>query len=176
MSSKTKIVVFKMRELIYTGIFVALGILLIILCIWMFTKKEGSENSSGNKNTGQSSQTEEAADALSDSGTTNTAVSTDTVLTPGCYTSTILLGTQTLEVWICVDSDHINSVGFTSLDETVTTMYPLMETTMESIRTQIQDSQSFDITYSDDTRYTSQTIVNALAAAYQLAVVEDEES
>lgn len=174
MSSKTKIVVFKMRELIYTGIFIALGILLIILCIWMFTKKERNE-SGGNKNTGQSSQTEGETTALSDSGMANTAVSADTVLTPGCYTSTILLGTQTLEVWICVDSDHINSVGFTSLDESVATMYPLMETTMDSIRTQIQNSQSFDITYSDDTRYTSQTIVNALAAAYQLAIAEEEE-
>ena len=35
MSAKTKIVVLRMKELIYTGIFVALGILLIILLIAM---------------------------------------------------------------------------------------------------------------------------------------------
>ena len=33
MSSKTKIVVLKARELIYTGIFILLGILLILLLI-----------------------------------------------------------------------------------------------------------------------------------------------
>lgn len=33
MSSKTKIVVFKAKELIYTGIFILLGILLILLLI-----------------------------------------------------------------------------------------------------------------------------------------------
>ena len=40
MGSKTKIVVFKMRELIYTGIFVTLGIILIILFIFMFTPRD----------------------------------------------------------------------------------------------------------------------------------------
>ena len=36
MSAKTKIVVLHMKELIYTGIFAALGVLLIILLILMF--------------------------------------------------------------------------------------------------------------------------------------------
>ena len=37
MSSKTKIVVLRMKELIYTGIFVALGILLILLLVYMLS-------------------------------------------------------------------------------------------------------------------------------------------
>ena len=37
MSSKTKIVVLKSKELIYTAIFVVLGILLISLLIYMFS-------------------------------------------------------------------------------------------------------------------------------------------
>ena len=40
MSSKTKIVVLRMKELIYTGIFVALGILLILLLVYMFAPKD----------------------------------------------------------------------------------------------------------------------------------------
>lgn len=39
LSSKTKIVVLRMKELIYTGIFVALGILLILLLVYMFAPK-----------------------------------------------------------------------------------------------------------------------------------------
>ncbi|MBQ5674973.1 MAG: hypothetical protein IIV45_07830 [Lachnospiraceae bacterium] len=43
MSSKTKIVVFHMKELIYTGIFILLGAILLILLISMFTpEKENS--------------------------------------------------------------------------------------------------------------------------------------
>ncbi len=37
MSSKTKIFVIHMKELIYTGIFILLGIVLILLLISMFT-------------------------------------------------------------------------------------------------------------------------------------------
>lgn len=40
MSSKTKIVVLHMKELIYTGIFLLLGIVLILLLLSMFTSKE----------------------------------------------------------------------------------------------------------------------------------------
>ena len=39
LSSKTKIVVLHMKELIYTGIFILLGIVLILLLISMFTPK-----------------------------------------------------------------------------------------------------------------------------------------
>lgn len=40
MSSKTKIVVVHLKELIYTGIFLLLGIVLLILLISMFAPKE----------------------------------------------------------------------------------------------------------------------------------------
>ena len=40
MSSKTKIVVLHVKELIYTGIFAVLGILFIILLIIMFLPKD----------------------------------------------------------------------------------------------------------------------------------------
>ena len=36
MSSKTKIVVLHMKELIYTVVFVVLGILLVLLLVYMF--------------------------------------------------------------------------------------------------------------------------------------------
>lgn len=39
MSSKTKIFVFRMKELIYTGIFLLLGIVLILLLVSMFSQK-----------------------------------------------------------------------------------------------------------------------------------------
>ena len=45
MSSKTKIVVFHMKELIYTGIFLLLGIILIALLISMFTPNNSSQSS-----------------------------------------------------------------------------------------------------------------------------------
>ena len=43
MSAKTKIVVVHMKELIYTGIFILLAIVLIVLLISMFTPKESTK-------------------------------------------------------------------------------------------------------------------------------------
>ena len=40
MSSKTKIVVLHMKEIIYTAVFVVLGILLIVLLAFMFSPKK----------------------------------------------------------------------------------------------------------------------------------------
>ena len=45
MSAKTKIMVVKMRELIYTIIFLALIILLIILLVFMFTSRSEKQTS-----------------------------------------------------------------------------------------------------------------------------------
>ena len=45
MKSKTKIIVLHMKEIIYTIIFAALGILLILLLILMFHPKEPSPGS-----------------------------------------------------------------------------------------------------------------------------------
>ena len=45
MKSKTKIIVLHMKEIIYTIIFAALGILLILLLILMFHPKEQSAKS-----------------------------------------------------------------------------------------------------------------------------------
>lgn len=63
MSAKTKIVVLKSKELIYTAIFVVLGILLISLLIYMFSpskdKKKGESNNTENtiENSSTGSQT-----------------------------------------------------------------------------------------------------------------------
>ena len=43
MSSKTKIIVLRMKEIIYTGIFLGLAVLLIAVCLIMFRPKKGEE-------------------------------------------------------------------------------------------------------------------------------------
>ena len=64
MGSKTKIMVFRMRELIYTGIFITLGIILVILMIIMFRPKSASAPSTYPAN-GQDSSSVSARYTLS---------------------------------------------------------------------------------------------------------------
>lgn len=146
MSGKTKILVFHMKELIYTLIFVALAVVLILLLIFMFGP--GKEK-----------------DALPTSA-----------YTAGVYTSTIEFQGQVIDISVAVDADHINSVSFVNLDETVATMYPLMETSMEALSQQICEKQSLeDVTYSEDSQYTSQMLLEAVEDALEKARIPESE-
>lgn len=89
---------------------------------------------------------------------------------PGVYTSTVTLNNTPLEVEVTVDETHINSIRFSNLDESVTTMFPLIQPTIEDIAEQVYDSQSLDnIQLSEDSPYTSQIIVNAIDEALKKA-------
>ncbi len=140
MSAKTKIVVLHMKEMIYTLIFAALGILLILLLIFMFLPKE-------------SKKTAETMNYVA-----------------GVYTSTIQFNDNTIDVQVVVDESKIQSVSLVNLDETVTTMYPLMEPAVQEIASQVCEKQSTDnIAYSEDNPYTSMVILNAVKSALKKA-------
>ncbi len=155
MSSKTKIVVLKSKELIYTGIFILLGILLIFLLIYMF---------SPNKDTKQKkSITTEAA-------TTTEVVETFSGYTPGVYTSELNLGGSTLLLSVSVDSDRVTGVAIDNMDETLTAMYPLVQPSLDEINNQIGMVSSVkDITYSSDNKYTTILILDAIDDALKAA-------
>ena len=140
MSSKTKIVVLHMKEIIYTAVFAALAIILILLLVFMFLPKNKESKTNEEK------------------------------YMPGVYTSTVTLNNTALEVEVTVDETHINSIRFSNLDESVTTMFPLIQPTIEDIAEQVYDSQSLDnIQLSEDSPYTSQISVNAIDEALKKA-------
>lgn len=92
------------------------------------------------------------------------------IYTPGIYTSDITLNNTALEVEVTVDESHINSIRFTNLNESITTMYPFIEPAIEDIAEQVYKKQSLDnIQYSSDTPYTSQLIVQAIETALKKA-------
>ena len=146
MSSKTKIIVLHMKEIIYTAIFAALGILLIILLVVMF--RPGGKK--------------QPADAHAEKQ-----------YTPGIYTSALTLNNADLEVEVSVDESRINSIRFSNLDESITTMFPLVQPAIEDIAEQIYKTQSLEnITLSEQSPYTSQVILDAIAETVEKAAVD----
>ena len=144
MSSKTKIIVLHMKEIIYTTVFVVLGILLIILLAFMFSPKTEKVPSESSK------------------------------YVPGIYTSSVNIDNMNLEVEVAVDSSHINAIRFKNLDEAVTTMYPLLQPAIESIADQVYEAQSLEnISYAQESAYTSQVILNAIEDALKKAEVSN---
>lgn len=142
MSAKTKIVVLHMKELVYTGIFAVLGILFVVLLVVMFLPdKEESPAPDG-----------EAV-----------ATSADSLYIPGIYTTQLVLGSQAIDVEVIVDEDAITSIRMVNLNDAVTTMYPLLEPTFDSICRQVYELQSLDqVTYTADSKYTSLVLLEAI--------------
>ena len=102
-----------------------------------------------------------------------TANNTSDLYNPGVYSSVLSLGNADLELQITVDSDHINSITLSNLNEAVETMYPLVKPTLDDIAKQIIENQSIEnIHYSDENRYTSllliQTINQTLEKSYSV--------
>ena len=149
MSSRTKIVVLRMKEIIYTAIFIGLALLLIILFLFMLGAKK------------------------TDSPQNGSAVPKQELLTsyiPGVYSASVSLGSQTVNVEVAVDADKITSVSLVTLDESIATMYPLIEPSMQNLETQILEHQSLEhITYESDSRYTCQVLLNAVETALSKA-------
>lgn len=152
MSAKTKIVVLHMKELIYTGIFAALGILFIVLLIMMFLPdNKGSDAPAPNP----------------ESGVTETS----SLYIPGIYTTELVLGSQSIDVEVIVDKNSITSIRMVNLSDAVTTMYPLLQPTFDSICEQVYKKQTLDqVTYTSDSKYTSLVLLEAIQNSLDKAV------
>ena len=147
MRSKTRIVVLHMKEVIYTTIFIILGIVLIFLLVYMFGPSRHNKTDTGQPR-----------------------------YKAGVYTSSIQFEGQNLDVQVVVDENHINSVSFVNLNDTVTTMYPLMQSSMDNISEQICKTQSVDnISYSEENQYTASMLLHAVEDALQKAAVDTGE-
>ena len=144
MSAKTKIVVLHMKELIYTGIFAVLGLLFLVLLIMMFLPGKGKE-------------------AVPGPTPQPDAAETASLYIPGIYTTELVLGSQSIDVEVIVDKDTITSIRMVNLNEAVTTMYPLLQPTFDSICEQVYIQQSLEnITYTADSKYTSLVLLEAI--------------
>lgn len=136
MSKSPKFMVFHLRELIYTIVFILLGIVLIISLIIMFTSK----------------------------GNNKPENETSTLYEPGVYTSSITLNGNSMDITVTLDSNHINSITLDNVSESVATMYPLVQPAFNDIADQIVTTQSLDnIQFNEDSKYTYTILYNEVS-------------
>lgn len=145
--SKTKIVVLKLKELIYTAIFVCLGILLLILLLVMFL--------SGKKD-----------------NVTPTA-DVPAMYHAGIYTSMLTLNDTALSLEIVCDPNHINSVRLVNLDESITTMYPLLSPALEDLELQLSTGIALEeLVLTESCKYTQSLLIDVIEQTLAKAVAE----
>ena len=142
MSSKTRIIVLHMKEVVYTIAFLILAVLLgdpdlLYVRAWQepdYIRKHHS------------------------------------LYTPGVYRSSITLNQNTFDVEVTVSQNSIDSISLVNLSETTTALFPLVKPSLESLASQITASQSLDgLKYSTDQKYTSELLLNAIEEALKKA-------
>ena len=151
MSGSTRIVVIPLKKLIIMVCVIAA--LIILAAIFIF----GGSSSDAAKSTG-----------------VNISTSTDTVkkntscptYSPGVYTSSILLNGTPIDIQVTVDSDNINNIEMVNLSESVHTMYPMLNSSFDEIKTAVINNGSTDnITYNAGSKYTATMLLSAIDSA-----------
>lgn len=142
MGANTKIFVFKAKELIYTGIFLLLGLLFLLLLIFMFLPKQDEEKA-----------TEPAMEYMA-----------------GVYSSSIHLGGSSLDVKVTVTDEKVTSISLSGLNEAVAAMYPLLESTVDDINKQLETVNSIEeLTFDSESQYTNTLLKQAMHNAVSKA-------
>lgn len=182
MSAKTKIVVIHVKELIYTGIFVVLGILFLVLLLIMFLPKNDKPEEEGPAGIPEETQTlpetetepEFETTSRTDSVSANDAAqNTEISYIPGVYTTSLVLNEQAVDIEVIVDKNAITSIRMVNLDDAIATMYPLVQPSLESLAAQIYETQSLDnLSYPMESKYTSLILLDAVETALEKAIAD----
>lgn len=167
MSSKTKIFVLKSRNLIWTAVIVVIVILLAVLLASALHLDKNQSRSFPKDMTESASSAIVSSQSFSDTESFTLSGS----YIPGRYAASVVLGGDTVDIVVCVDKNHINSVRAHNLAQSVATLYPLVPSVLQSLESQILSSQSLQgITYSDSSQYTASLLIDAITRALKKAV------
>ena len=154
--SKTKIVVFKLKELLLTAALVVFGIAILLLVIALISVDDES--------------TPGIVGPSASGGSTETSA----LYYPGVYTSTMELNDTTIHLELVCDSNHINSVRLINLDEAVETMYPLLTPALEDLELQLSLNVPLEeLEFTEGSTYTQTLLVEAIEKTLAKAEVAD---
>lgn len=161
MNHQTKILVIHMKELIIGLIVAAALIIITIFAIACFGGKPATSTNEAGKTSGKS--TGNVSETRPDN---SSGASKSHTYTPGIYTSSISVNGTPVEIQVTVDESNINAIELKNLSESVTTMYPMMQTSFDELSEQvIKNGSTANISYEADNKYTSTVLLNGIEQA-----------
>ena len=170
MSSNTKIVVLRSKELVYSIVLLIVSILIILVAVSIFMPSGGGSKSNPSQSPQNTQPTQDFQTPTSEPiqqgmmSETQQTYDSSQLYVPGIYTGVLQLGSSVVELQLTVDKNHINSINFTNIDDAVATMYPLMQPTLSELSSAIIENQSLDnVTYAEESRYTSMLLLNTIS-------------
>ena len=142
---KSRFVVLRMKDIVRTGIFILVGVALLIALIWAIVPGRGGEQH----------------------GPMGGFV-------PGTYTSYIILHNQPITVSVTVNEDEILDITISQLEETVAVFYPLIGPTMANLSHQVIYNQSTVVETPVEALHTSRILLDAINVALHQAQVQTQ--
>ena len=136
---KTRFMVFRMKDIIRMGVFILVGVILLITLIWAVIPNRPRD-------------TQSASNIVGD-------------FMPGTYTSYIILHNRPLTVSVTVDENHILDIGISEVPQAVEVFYPLIRPTMVNLSQEIIERQSTDIYAPLETMHTTAVLLEAINTA-----------
>lgn len=141
MESQTRIVVLRAKKLLYTSIFLTVGLIFVAILLILLANGKTKETFAPTKN-----------------------------YIPGVYSSSITLGSSSFHVEVTVDKEKITNVGLTNMDETVEAMYPLLQPAVSEINEKLQTVDSIEkLEFTADNQYTHTILTQAIKSALEKA-------
>ena len=130
---KSRFVVLQMKDIIRMGIFIAIGIILLVVLIWaiMPGRSAGGDVAVGN-------------------------------FVPGTYTSYIIIHNQPIVVSVTVDEDSILDITLSEMAESQEVFYPLIRPTMATLSRRVIDAQSTNVEAPLEAAITSRILLDAI--------------
>ena len=139
---KSRFVVLQMKDIIRTGIFALIGLVLLIVLIWAILPRGGA-----------------------------TIEDTFGTFVPGVYTSYIVIHNRPITVTVTVDEEAILDIALSDMAESQAVFYPLIQPTMATLTQQVIARQSTEIEAPIETAMTSRILLDAINSALLQAVV-----
>ena len=122
---QTKILVLRKNRLLL-GLFLLVAAALLVFMLSRINAKADSPSPKSNSGS-NSSNSSIPTNASGDRASVEDFYKTEATYRAGVYTCGISLNDTVLSLEIVLDKDHINSIRLINLEDSVATMYPLME-------------------------------------------------
>jgi len=148
----TRIIVWKMKDLIKIGVIALVALTAIIMLVIALAGGNSNETGGG----------------VSLGFNTGTHANFGEFL-PGTYTSHIILHNKPVNVNVTVTENQITAIEMTNLLPTQELMFPLFKPTIETLSAEIIRTQSTNITLDGTAVVTSQILLDAVNAALSQA-------
>ena len=169
---QTKILVLRKNRLLL-GLFLLVAAALLVFMLSRINAKADSPSPKSNSGS-NSSNSSIPTTASGDRASVEDFYKTEATYRAGVYTCGISLNDTVLSLEIVLDKDHINSIRLINLEDSVATMYPLMEPALDALAEQLTGGVALeDIKLSEESKYTQLLLMEVINQTLAKAAVED---